>query len=118
MTREEKVAVVERYISGLGKGDFSHVPFADDVSYESPLTPKRVGKEAIDFLSSLFPIMRGAEVQQHIVEGEYVATVFHLKTPNGVTAVFDKFRVVDGTLKEINPYYDPSVLNEAVQQLQ
>ena len=45
MTREEKVAVVERYISGLGKGDFSHVPFADDVSYESPLTPKRVGKD-------------------------------------------------------------------------
>jgi hypothetical protein len=28
--------------------------------------------------------------------------------------VFDKFRVVDGKLKEINPYYDPSVLNAAV----
>jgi hypothetical protein len=47
------------------------------------------------------------------VEGEYVATVFHLRTPNGVTTVFDKFRVVDGKLKEINPYYDPSVLNAA-----
>ena len=117
MTREDKVAVVESYVYGLGNGDFSHVPFADDASYESPLTPKRVGKEAIDFLSSLFLIMRGAEVQQHIVEGEYVATVFHLKTPNGVTTVFDKFRVVDGKLKEINPYYDPSVLHEAVQQL-
>jgi hypothetical protein len=58
--------------------------------------------------------MRGADVQQHIVEGEYVATVFHLRTPNGVTMVFDKFRVVDGKLKEINPYYDPSVLNAAV----
>jgi hypothetical protein len=61
--------------------------------------------------------MRGAEVQQHIVEGEYVATVFRLRTPNGVTMVFDKFRVVDGKLKEINPYYDPSVLNEAVKLL-
>src|SRR5580765_8511454 len=37
MTREEKIAVVERYIYGLGNGDFSQVPFADDVSYESPL---------------------------------------------------------------------------------
>src|SRR5215510_2718808 len=63
------------------------------------------------FLAGLFPIMRGADVQQHIVEGEYVATVFHLRTPNGVTMVFDKFRVVDGKLKKINPYYDPSVLN-------
>jgi hypothetical protein len=116
MTREEKIAVVESYIYGLGKADFSHVPFADDVSYESPLTPKRIGKDAIDFLSALFPIMRGAEIQQHIVEGEYVATVFHLRTPNGVTTIFDKFRVIDGKLKEINPYYDPSLLKEAVAQ--
>jgi hypothetical protein len=114
MTREEKIAVVERYIHGLGNGDFSLVPFADDVSYESPLMPKRTGHDAITFLSALFPIMRGADIQQHIVEGEYVATVFHLRTPNGVTTVFDKFRVVEGKLKEINPYYDPSVLNAAV----
>jgi hypothetical protein len=117
MTREEKIAVVESYIYGLGNGDFSQVPFADDVSYESPLTPKRTGKDAIDFLAALFPIIRGAEIQQHIVEGEYIATVFHLRTPNGVTAIFDKFRVADGTLKEINPYYDPSILKEAVTQL-
>ena len=36
---------------------------------------------------------------------------------NGVTTVFDKFRVADGELKEINPYYDPTVLNEAVAGL-
>jgi hypothetical protein len=114
MTQEEKIAVVARYTHGLGNGDFSQVPFADDVSYESPLTPKRTGQDAITFLSALFPIMRGADVQQHIVEGEYVATVFHLRTPNGVTTVFDKFRGVDGKLKEINPYYDPSVLHAAV----
>ena len=117
MTREEQIAVVESYIYGLGNGDFANVPFADDVSYESPLTPKRRGKEAIDFLAALLPIMRGAEIQQHIVEGDYVATVFHLRTSNGVTAIFDKFRVVNGKLKEINPYYDPSILSEAVRQL-
>jgi predicted SnoaL-like aldol condensation-catalyzing enzyme len=117
MTREEKIAVVESYIYGLGNGDFVNVPFADDVSYESPLTPKRTGQDAIDFLAALFPIMKGAEIQQHIVEGDYVATVFQLRTPNGVTAIFDKFRVVDGKLKEINPYYDPGILKEAVKQL-
>ena len=117
MTKQEKVAVVESYLNGLGGGDFSAVPFADDVSYESPLTPKLVGREAIEFLQGLFPIMRGVDIQQHIVEDEYIATVFHLKTPNGSTAVFDKVRVVDGKLKEINPYYDPSVLNEAAKAL-
>ena len=118
MTRDEKVAVVESYIRGLGAGDFSEVPFADNVTYESPLTPRKTGQEAIDFLSGLFPLMRGVEIGQHIVEGEYVATVFHLRTPNGVTTVFDKFRVADGELKEINPYYDPAVLTEAVAGLQ
>ena len=117
MSRAENIAVVESYIHGLGNGDFSNVPFAEDVSYESPLAPKRTGRDTIEFLSALFPIMRGAEIKQHIVEGEYVATVFDLRTPNGVTTVFDKFRVVDGKLREINPYYDPSVLTEAVKQL-
>jgi len=117
VTREEMVSVVESYITGLGSGDFSKVPFAEDVSFESPLTPRIQGQEAIDFLSGLFPIMRGAEIVQHIVEGEHVATVFILQTPNGKTHVFDRFRVVDGKLKEINPYYDPSVLNEALASL-
>ena len=77
-----------------------------------------MGQEAIDFLSGLFPVMRGVEIKQHIVESEFVATVFHLRTPNGVTAVFDKFQVVDGQSKEINPCDDPSVLQEAVAQVQ
>ena len=118
MTREQKIAVVEAYVRGLGGGEFSGVPFARDVVLEGPLAPRKVGREAVDFLSGLFPVMRGVEIKQHIVEGEFVATVFHLRTPNGVTAVFDKFRVVDGQLKEISPYYDPSVLQEAVAQMQ
>ena len=118
MTREERIAVVESYIRGLGAADFSEVPFADDVALDGPLTPRKTGQEVVDFLSGLFPLMRGAEVRQHIVEGEYVATVFDLRTPNGVTTVFDKFRVADGQLKEISPFYDPTVLNEAVAALQ
>jgi len=117
MNRDEMVSVAESYITGLGSGDFSDVPFAEDVSYESPLTPRLQGQEAIDFLSGLFPLMRGSEILQHIVEGEYIASLFILHTPNGKTHVFDKFRVVEGKLKEINPYYDPTVLNEAVRSL-
>lgn len=117
MTRAERIAVVESYIYGVGRRDFSHVRFADDVSYESALTPRRTGQDAIRFLTALFPIVEGVEIQQHIVDGDYVATIFHLRTPNGVTAIFNKFRVVDGALKEINPYYDPSILKEAVKQL-
>jgi hypothetical protein len=51
MEREKKIAVVESYIYGLGNGDFSDVPFAEDVSYESPLTPK---KSVVKLLNSLY----------------------------------------------------------------
>jgi hypothetical protein len=117
MTRDEKVAVVERYVHGLGNGDLTGVPFADCVRFHGPLTDLR-GKDAVDFLSRLLPVMRGAEVLQHIVEGDYVATLFILRTPNGETTVFDKFHVVGGELLDINPYYDPTVLREALQQLE
>lgn len=113
-SRDEKIAVAERYINGLGAGDLSGVPFAVDVEYWSPLSPPRIGREAIEFLSGLLPLFRGAQVRQHIVEDDYVASVFELHTANGVTTIFDKFKIVDGQLKEINPYYDPSVLMQAV----
>ena len=117
MNRQEKIAVVESYLNGLGNGDFSSVPFADNVTYESPLTPQKTGQEAIDFLAGLFPIIKGVEIRQHIVEDDYIATLFHLQTSNGVTAVFDRFRVIDGKLREINPYYDATLLKEAVKAL-
>ncbi len=112
MTREERVGVVEAYLRGLCSGDFRNVSFASDVTYESPLTPKMVGRAAIEFLEGLFPIIKGVEIKQHIVEGDCVATIFDLETERGITAVCDCFRVEDGQLKEIRPFYDPSLLRD------
>ena len=53
MTRDEKVAVVEKYVYGLGNGDLTGVPFADCVRFHGPLTD--LGKDAVDFLSGLLP---------------------------------------------------------------
>ena len=78
MNRDEMVSVVESYINGLGSRDFSQVPFSEDLTLEGPLRQKVRGQEAIHFLSGLFPVMRGTEVIQHIVEGEYVASLFVL----------------------------------------
>ncbi len=46
------------------------------------------------------------------MDGEYVATIFDLETTRGITAVFDCFKVEDGQLKEIRPFYDPSLLQD------
>lgn len=108
MSREEKVAVVEAYLSGLANKDLSKVPFGADVTFESPLSERLTGREVVvNFLTGLFPAIKGVQVKRHIVEGDFVATVFDFETTFGVIPVFDCFQVVGGQLKAIRPYYDP-----------
>lgn len=100
--------LLKAYINGLKNKDLSRVPFAQDVTFESPLTPKRIGvKDVVEFLLSLFPVIKDIRIKQHIVEGDYVATIFDFDTTYGVIPVFDCFRVSNGLIKEIRPYYDP-----------
>ena len=45
--------------------------------------------------------------RDHITDGEFVASRFELETPFGRIEVFDRFRVVNGLLAELRPYFDP-----------
>lgn len=102
------IKVVEDYLDGLRRKDLSQIAFAPDVTFESPLSPKLTGERAVvGFLSGLLPAIKDIRVKQHIVEGEYVATVFDFDTTFGVIPVFDCFRVSDGKLIQIRPFYDP-----------
>jgi hypothetical protein len=40
------------------------------------------------------PSVKGIQVKQHIVEGDYVATVFDMETVTGVDHVFDRIHIV------------------------
>lgn len=112
--RDQIVGAVEAYLNGLGGRDFTGVPFAADVYYQSPLSPRIDGREAVvGFLSSLFPLIKGVRIRQHIVEAPYCATVFDFETAHGTIAVFDCFRVEGGQVKQIAPYYDPSIITNA-----
>ena len=77
MSRSENITVVESYLNGLARKDLSSVPFAPGITFEGPLMPKLAGRETIvGFLTSILPLIRGIEIKQHIVDGDYVATVF------------------------------------------
>lgn len=113
MAKNPNVEVVESYLNGLRNKDLSQVPFAADVTFESPLTPQRTGvKEVVELLSSLFPAIKDIQIKRHIVEGEYVASIFDFETTYGVIEVFDCFRVSNGLLKQIRPYYDPRPITD------
>ena len=102
MSRFENIAVVESYLNGLASKDLSSVPFAPDITFEGPLMPKLAGRETIvGFLTNILPFIKGIEIKQHLVDGNYVATVFDMETVNGLDHVVDLCLVVDGLLTEV-----------------
>ena len=106
--RDDLIRVVEGYLDGLRKKDLTNVAFAPDVTLEGPLSPKLTGKQAVvEFLTGMFPAIKDVRVKQHIVEGEYVATLFDFETSFGLIPIFDCFRVSNGQLQQIKPFYDP-----------
>ena len=108
MSREQKVAAVEAYLKSFATKDLSKVPLAEDVTFEGPLVPKLTGRQSIKgFLASILPMVNGILLKQHIVEGDYVATVFDMETVNGVNHVFDWIQIVEGEIKAIHTFYYP-----------
>ena len=108
MSREQKIAVVEAYLNCFTTKDPSRVSLAEDVTFEGPRMPKLTGRQTVlGFLTSILPAIKGIEVKQHIVEGDYVATVFDMETANGVDHVFDRIHVLDGKIKGIHAFYYP-----------
>ena len=111
MSREEKVAVVEAYLDCFATKDLSKVSFAEDVTFEGPRMPKLAGRATVlGFLAHILPMVRGIQFKQHIVEGDYVATVFDMETSDGTDRVFDRIRLLDGEVKEIHSFYYPRPL--------
>ena len=114
MTREEKVALVEAYLKGLVGKDISKVPFAADITFEGPRVPPLAGREVVvGFLKTILPAVKDIRIKQHIVEGDYVATVFDMEMTDGIDRVFDRIRLLDGEVKEIHSFYYPRPLQTA-----
>jgi hypothetical protein len=108
MTREQKVAAVEAYLDCFATKELSKVAFAEDVTFEGPRMPKLTGRQTIlGFLTSILPMVKGIRLKQHIVEGDYVATVFDMETAHGVDHVFDRIHLLNGEIKGIHTFYYP-----------
>ena len=113
MSREQKVAAVEAYLDCFVTRDLSKVPFAEDVTFEGPHMPKLTGRPTVfGFLTHILPLVKGIQLKQHIVEGDYVATVFDMETVNGVDHVCDRIHIVDGRIKAIQAFYYPDEILE------
>ena len=110
MSRDEIIAIAEAYLNGLAKKDLSSVPFAADITFEGPRVPKLIGRErVVGFLTSIMPLLKRVQIKQHLVDGEFVATMFDMETVNGTDKVVDWLHVSGGQLKAIRSFYYPQV---------
>ena len=110
MSRDECVAIVEAYLNGLEAKDLSNVPFAADITFEGPRVPRLIGRQSVvGFLTSIMPLVKRIEIKQHLVDGEFVATMFDMETVNGTDKVVDWLQVSGGQLKAIRSFYYPQI---------
>jgi len=109
MLREQKIRLVEAYLESFLTKDLSNVSFADEVTFEGPRMPKLEGRQRVlAFLQKIvLPAVVDIHVKQHLVDGNYVATVFDMKTTHGVEHVCDLIHVLDGQIAGISAFFYP-----------
>ena len=115
--REDVIHAVEAYLNGLGAKDISAAPFHPDIEFEGPLGPPIKGAAALrEVITGFFPAIKGINIVQHIVDGEWCATVFNFGTMFGTIQLIDCFHVVDGQIMSLRAYYDPSPIIEGMKR--
>lgn len=107
MSRSDQVAVVETFFAAIVSKDLSRLPVDPDLTAESPLTPKLRGRAALDYLQTVAANVKAIRITRHIVEGDFVATLFEEDTAHGVLPVFATFQVVAGRIVDTRAFYDP-----------
>src|SRR5262245_58398517 len=107
-----ELEAAETYVRALGARDLDAIPFAQDVTFESPLTQGALkGREAVlEFLRGVLPAVRGTSLARSFVNGDEVVCQFDLDTAAGLIPALDYFKVRDGQIREIRPYFDPRPL--------
>src|SRR4051794_1130683 len=125
--QDPRLRAIDAFLAGLTSNDADKMPFADDILLASPLDPDHPlkGKAAVvQFLKTrVFPTIpvRKAKVERHVVEGDCVATLWKATVAPArggevVVPIFDFFRIADGKIKELRPYFDPKPLIEAARK--
>jgi SnoaL-like protein len=101
--------IAETYLEAYRSKDASKALLAPDVSLQYPLAPRKiVGKQnVIDYMVSVMPGFDDVEIERHLVEGEYVATIWKAHTAWGTMPACTVFRISGGVIAEVRSFFDP-----------
>lgn len=108
-------SAVELYFEGLETGDVSRIPLAEKVRFVAPTVPEGVqGQDEVrELLANVAAGLKGMVVPRILVDGEHSCAPFEFVFNDDSMpplAGVDCFRVVEGKIVEIQPFYDPRPL--------
>jgi ketosteroid isomerase-like protein len=116
ITQEQNKAhrdLLNTYIKALRSGDFSNVNFAEDITFEGPLS-KGVLKDERNVKAFLIRVsagVRNIQVERYIVERDFACIVATLETKTGISAPFcDVVQFADGKIVRVRKFSDPRPL--------
>jgi Domain of unknown function (DUF4904) len=109
--RDSIAKLLEAYIDSYKSGDWGQVRFAAEVTFEGPLTNgKLLGKPGVQkFLSNVHA--KDVRVKRQIIDGQFACVLADFETTEGTVVPFcEFFRIREGQIAEIRPYFDPRPL--------
>ena len=107
--------LITRYFDALKSGDFSNVQFTPDATLLTPFmeTPVKGKEVVIDTLKEISKGVKDIKILRLVIENEFACAIIEFKNRKGVIVnMCDTYRISDGKLAEICPYFDPRPLSE------
>jgi len=101
--------IADTYLAAYMSKDPGKALLAPDVSLEYPLSPRKiVGRQNVtEYMLSVMPGFNAVEIERHLVDGEYVATLWKAHTVWGTMPACSVFRISAGLIAEVRSFFDP-----------
>jgi hypothetical protein len=108
--RQATAKLLDAYIDGYKAGEWGKVRFAADVTFEGPLKGPIRGESAVrTFLVTVRA--KDVRVKRQIIDGQFACVLADFETREGIVVPFcEFFRIADGKIADIRPYFDPRPL--------
>ena len=103
------VEIAGTYLDALGTRDPTKALLAPDVTLQYPLAPGTVvgAASVMEYMGSVMPAVDQVEVERHLMDGDYVATLWKAHTVWGIIPVCSVFLISGGMIQEIRSFFDP-----------
>jgi len=108
-------AAADVYLRAFLSGDLGSVPFAPSVTFDSPLTPRLIGIQAVlGFLGGLRSVFREVRPLRLVACGGCVAVRVDLQTAEGIVPSFVLMDVASGLIQSVESFHDPRPILSAL----